>query len=415
MNRSFTLLISMHVECNNENRGLRPASFSVSYLLHFHLSPAPSHFSSAPPQVVGEYSYVLEEEEDQEDVLERLTGLMGCRHEHQETNGWVVTALSKIIARLGRFPDSVLNHIATYLVNPNPDIQQVSGWVLVCLCCKGVCGYLMGQVCKCIVPFLLLSHWPLLSLSLAPHLPLIRPSSPSHQSLSSTLLSLSSALPLPLIGPFPPSYRPFPSLSPALPLPLIGPSPPSHPPFPSLSSALSLPLTDPSPPSHQPFPSLSSALPLPLIHPSPPSHRPFPSLSSALPLPLIAPSPPSHPPFPSLSSTLPLPLIAPSPPSHLPFPSLSSTLPLPLICPSPPSHCSFPFPSLALPLPLIRPSPPSHCPFPSLSSALPLPLIRPSPPSHCPFPFPSLAPLLLSHPLLPSPFSPLYSALHRVV
>ena len=132
MNRSFTLLISTHVECNNENRGLRPASFSVPHLRHCHLSPAPSHLSSAPPpppppQVVGEYSYVLEEEEDQEDVLERLAGLLGCRHGHQETNGWVVTALSKIIARLGRFPDSVLNHVATYLVNPNPDIQQVSG------------------------------------------------------------------------------------------------------------------------------------------------------------------------------------------------------------------------------------------------------------------------------------------------
>ena len=148
--------------------------------------------------MVGEYSYVLEEEEDQEDVLERLTGLMGCRHEHQETNGWVVTALSKIIARLGRFPDSVLNHIATYLVNPNPDIQQVSGWVLVCLCCKGVCGYLMGQVRKCIVPFLLLSHPP--------------------------FPSLSSALPLPLIRPSPPSHRPFPSL----PFPLIAPSPSPH-------------------------------------------------------------------------------------------------------------------------------------------------------------------------------------------
>lgn len=123
---------------------------------------------------MGEYSYVLEEEEeDQEDVLEKLAGLMGCRHEHQETNGWVVTALSKIIARLGRFPDSVLNHIATYLVNPNPDIQQVSGWVWECLCCMGMCGYLMEQVRKC--------------------------TSLSHRSLP----SLSSTLPLPLIGPSP--------------------------------------------------------------------------------------------------------------------------------------------------------------------------------------------------------------------
>ena len=213
---------------------------------------------------------------------------MGCRHEHQETNGWVVTALSKIIARLGRFPDSVLNHTATYLVNPNPDIQQVSGWVLVCLCCKGVCGYLMGQVRKCIVPFLLLSHPPFLSLS---SVPLIHPS-------------------LLLIGPSPPYHRPFPSLSPALPLPLIGPSSPSHQSLSStllsFSSALPLPITGPSPPSHRPFPSLSLALPLPLIGPSPPSHRPFPSLSLPLPLPLIGASPliSSAPPLPFLPSLL---------------------------------------------------------------------------------------------------------------
>ena len=88
--------------------------------------PTHPHPSLPRPQVVGEYSYVLEE--DQEEILERLAGLMGCRHDHQETSGWVVAALSKIIARLGRFPDSVLNHITTYLVNPNTDIQQVCVW-----------------------------------------------------------------------------------------------------------------------------------------------------------------------------------------------------------------------------------------------------------------------------------------------
>ena len=102
-----------------------------SYLISCPTRPAPTP-PLPHPQVVGEYSYVVEEEEDQEDVLERLAALLGCRHVQQETNGWVVTALSKIIARLGRFPDSVLNHIATFLVNPNPDIQQVS--VCVCLC-----------------------------------------------------------------------------------------------------------------------------------------------------------------------------------------------------------------------------------------------------------------------------------------
>ena len=76
-------------------------------------------------QVVGEYAYV-KEDMDIEEILEKVTLLLGRRFEESDTHGWVVTAITKLVSQLGHMPESVQNQVALYLTSTNTDIQQVT-------------------------------------------------------------------------------------------------------------------------------------------------------------------------------------------------------------------------------------------------------------------------------------------------
>ena len=75
-------------------------------------------------QVVGEYSYLLEDT-GAEEVIEKVTRLLGMKFEEAETSGWVVSALTKLVSQLGHLPESVQSHIALYLNSTSTDVQQV--------------------------------------------------------------------------------------------------------------------------------------------------------------------------------------------------------------------------------------------------------------------------------------------------
>ena len=75
-------------------------------------------------QVVGEYSYVQSDMET-EDILERITSLLNHRFEENDTHGWVVTAITKLVSQIGHLPDSVQNQLALYLTSTDTEIQQV--------------------------------------------------------------------------------------------------------------------------------------------------------------------------------------------------------------------------------------------------------------------------------------------------
>ena len=75
-------------------------------------------------QVVGEYAYLLEDV-DTEVILEKVTTLLGARFEEEETCGWVVSAITKLVSQLGHLPESVQSHIALYLTSTSTDVQQV--------------------------------------------------------------------------------------------------------------------------------------------------------------------------------------------------------------------------------------------------------------------------------------------------
>ena len=79
---------------------------------------------TSSPQVVGEYAYV-KEDMDTEEILEKVTLLLGRRFEEADTHGWVITAITKLVSQLGHMPESVQNQVALYLTSTNTDIQQV--------------------------------------------------------------------------------------------------------------------------------------------------------------------------------------------------------------------------------------------------------------------------------------------------
>ena len=73
---------------------------------------------------------------DIEEILEKVTLLLGRRFEESDTHSWVVTAITKLVSQLGHMPESVQNQVALYLTSTNTDIQQVAkimlGTVLLC-------------------------------------------------------------------------------------------------------------------------------------------------------------------------------------------------------------------------------------------------------------------------------------------
>ena len=75
-------------------------------------------------QVVGEYSYVLEDV-DTEDILEKITTLLTQRFDDKTTSSWVISSVTKLVARLGSMPDAVQSQVAVYLASTDTDIQQV--------------------------------------------------------------------------------------------------------------------------------------------------------------------------------------------------------------------------------------------------------------------------------------------------
>ena len=62
---------------------------------------------------------------DIEEILEKVTLLLGRRFEESDTHGWVVTAITKLVSQLGHMPESVQHQVALYLTSTNTDIQQV--------------------------------------------------------------------------------------------------------------------------------------------------------------------------------------------------------------------------------------------------------------------------------------------------
>ena len=75
-------------------------------------------------QVVGEYSYVLEDT-DTEEILEKITSLLMRTFEDRTTTNWVVSSVTKLVARLGSMPDNVQSQVAVYLASTDTDVQQV--------------------------------------------------------------------------------------------------------------------------------------------------------------------------------------------------------------------------------------------------------------------------------------------------
>ncbi|CAI8050732.1 AP-4 complex subunit epsilon-1 [Geodia barretti] len=73
--------------------------------------------------VVGEYSYVLEDT-DTEEILEKITRLLMRTFEDKTTTNWVVSSVTKLVARLGSMPDNVQSQVAVYLASTDTDVQQ---------------------------------------------------------------------------------------------------------------------------------------------------------------------------------------------------------------------------------------------------------------------------------------------------
>ena len=76
--------------------------------------------------MLGEYGYLMEEV-GVETILEKVTTLLEVRFEEEDTCGWVVTTITKLVAQLGHMPEIVQSHIALYLTSTSTDIQQVKG------------------------------------------------------------------------------------------------------------------------------------------------------------------------------------------------------------------------------------------------------------------------------------------------
>ena len=88
------------------------------------LSLTHTHTHTHTHQVVGEYSYVLEDI-DTENILEKVTSLLTRRFEDKTTSHWVICCITKLVARLGSMPDSVQSQVAVYLASTDTEIQQV--------------------------------------------------------------------------------------------------------------------------------------------------------------------------------------------------------------------------------------------------------------------------------------------------
>ncbi|KAL5469365.1 hypothetical protein EMCRGX_G030615 [Ephydatia muelleri] len=74
--------------------------------------------------VVSEYNYVLEGEVDLEELLEKMTSLLHRKFQDPTTYSWVVSAITKMVAQLGRMSDIVHSQLILHLSSVHTDIQQ---------------------------------------------------------------------------------------------------------------------------------------------------------------------------------------------------------------------------------------------------------------------------------------------------
>ena len=75
--------------------------------------------------MVSEYSYVLGDEVDLEELLEKMTSLLHRKFQDPATYSWVVSAITKMVVQLGRMSDIVHSQLILHLSSTHIDIQQV--------------------------------------------------------------------------------------------------------------------------------------------------------------------------------------------------------------------------------------------------------------------------------------------------
>eukprot|EP00049_Salpingoeca_infusionum_P018063 m.355581 g.355581 ORF g.355581 m.355581 type:complete len:1244 (+) comp17286_c0_seq1:170-3901(+) len=76
--------------------------------------------------VVGEYSYVTDEY-DQQVILQLMCELLDRTYvDNATTKGWILTSISKLISRTGMFPPAVREKVTLWLSSMSSDLQQRS-------------------------------------------------------------------------------------------------------------------------------------------------------------------------------------------------------------------------------------------------------------------------------------------------
>ena len=66
---------------------------------------------------------------DTEEILEKITGLLTRSFADKTTTNWVISSVTKLVARLGSMPDNVQSQVAVYLASTDTDAQQVMQYV----------------------------------------------------------------------------------------------------------------------------------------------------------------------------------------------------------------------------------------------------------------------------------------------
>ena len=85
----------------------------------------PERLTHAMCWVLGEYAYLGKEDYDQQVVMELVVSLLKRRYENDfETKGWVLTALMKLVAHNGIYPDAVRVEVDKLKSSGSVNLQQ---------------------------------------------------------------------------------------------------------------------------------------------------------------------------------------------------------------------------------------------------------------------------------------------------
>eukprot|EP00729_Bicosta_minor_P007265 gene7265-33171_t len=85
----------------------------------------PEKLTHAMCWVLGEYAYLGKDDYDQEVVMELVVGLLGRKYENDfETKGWVLTALMKLVAHNGIYPEAVRVEVDKMKSSGSINLQQ---------------------------------------------------------------------------------------------------------------------------------------------------------------------------------------------------------------------------------------------------------------------------------------------------